>query len=166
MARGWWIWGIVVTLVLLAPSFPALVAAEPTAANPRVEFQEAFGRLKKLMADMTVMQAQYQQPKADKAALEAKFEATKREAEAAGGRLETAAAALLAVEPQDAAAREIASAAMAGALQADDPARGLTMAAALEAADAIDADAALLAATAALVLSRLDEAGTWLDRAV
>jgi len=139
-------------------------AAEPAAADPRREFQEAFGKLKKLMADMTVMQAQYQQPKADKAALEVMFEATKQEAEVAGSRLETAAVALLAVEPQDPAAREIASGAMAARLQADDPDKVLTIAAALEKADALDADAATLAATAAVVLSRLDEAAAWLDK--
>ena len=68
------------------------------------------------MADLTMLQAQYQQPKADKPALEAKFEATKKVAEAAGARLEAAAIALLTADPTNDDAREIATAVMAGAL--------------------------------------------------
>jgi len=117
------------------------------------------------MADLTVLQAQYQQPKADKAALAATFEKTRSEAEAVGGQLEAAAVALLAVAPDDAPAREIASGVMAGALQGDDPGKTLAVAAALEQAGAGDPTTGLLAASAALVLSRLDEAEAWLGKA-
>jgi cyclophilin family peptidyl-prolyl cis-trans isomerase len=135
------------------------------AANPRAEFTDSIGALKKLMADLTVLQARYQQPAADKAAIEAAFDEKKAAAEVAGRRLEAAAVALLATDPDDAAAREIASGVMAGAVQADDPAKALAIAAALDAANAADADTGLLAATAALLLSRLDEAEAWLAKA-
>lgn len=144
---------------------PAADGQAAATANPRAEFDDAFGRLKKLMGDLTVLQAQYQQPKADKAAIEASFEKTRAEAEQVGNRLEAAAVALLAVEPKDPAAREIASGVMAGALQGDDPGKTLAIATALDQAQAADVDTSLLAATAALVLSRLDDAEAWLQKA-
>jgi len=155
------------TVALLFGAAAVVAGGQAPAAAPtaRAEFEEALGRLKKLLGDLTVLQAQYQQPEADKAALEASFERTKQEAEAAGSRLETAAVALLAVDPQDARAREIASGAMAGSLQADDPAKALAIAAAVADVGAADVDASLLAATAAVILSRPDEAEDWLEKA-
>jgi cyclophilin family peptidyl-prolyl cis-trans isomerase len=148
------------------PAAPGPVApAEAVAPAERAEFDEAIAELKKLMADLTVLQAQYQQPKADRAALAARFERKKAEAEGAGKRLEAAAVAVLAVSPDDPGAREIASGVMAGALQADDPEKTLAVAAALDKAGAVDGDTALLAATAAIILSRLDAADAWLERA-
>lgn len=135
------------------------------AADPKAEFDEALGHIKKLMADLTVLQAQYQQPKADKAALEARFEATKKVAEAAGARLEAAAIALLATAPNNDDAREIATAVMAGALETDDPEKLLAVASRLDDAGATDGDSGLLAASAAIILSQLDEAEAWLDKA-
>jgi cyclophilin family peptidyl-prolyl cis-trans isomerase len=157
---------IAAVVVLVAVAGGQGTGEEPkSAAAARAEFEQAFGQLKKLMADLTVLQAQYQQPKADKVALEATFEKTRTEAEAAGGRLEAAAVALLAVAPDDAPAREIASGVMAGSLQADDPGKTLAVAATIDEAGATNADTGLLAASAALVLSRLDEAEAWLDKA-
>jgi cyclophilin family peptidyl-prolyl cis-trans isomerase len=156
---------VVALVAALLACWPAGGQDAAAPADPRAEFAEAFGQLKKLMADLTVLQAQYQQPDADKAALEATFDEKKTAAEAAGRRLEAAAVALLATDPDDPAAREIASGAMAGAVQADDPAKALAVAAALDEAGAADADTAVLAATAALVLSRLDEAEAWTAKA-
>jgi cyclophilin family peptidyl-prolyl cis-trans isomerase len=141
-------------------------ADEPQpAAAVRATFDEAIAEIKKLMADLTVLQAQYQQPKADRAALAAEFERKKAAAEAAGKRLEDAAVAVLAVSPEDPGAREIASGVMAGSLQADDPEKTLAIASALDAGGAVDGDTALLAATAAVILSRLDVADAWLEKA-
>lgn len=72
--------------------------------------------------------------------------------------------AVLAVAPTT-PAREIASGVMAGSLQADDPGKTLVVAAALDKAGAVDGTTALLAATAAAILSRLDEADAWLEKA-
>ena len=167
-----WCRVICVALGLMAGAGPLTAwarqpaAAEPTAATePRAAFAAAIAELKKLMADLTVLQAQYQQPEADRPALEKLFEQKKAAAEVAGKRLEEAAVAVLAVSPDDAAAREIASGVMAGSLQADDPDKTLTVAKALEQAGAVNGDAALLAATAAIVLSRIDEAEAWLEKA-
>ena len=146
---------------------PAAAAAgdAASAAEPRAAFDAAVAEIKKLMADLTVLQAQYQKPDADRPALEKQFEEKKQAAEAAGKRLEDAAVAVLAVAPDDAGAREIASGVMAGSLQADDPGKTLVVAAALDKAGAVDGTTALLAATAAAILSRLDEADAWLEKA-
>jgi len=166
-SRSWqaaWLAGVAV-LVAIAGERGRIQAAEPAPGEPQAVFDQAFGRVKKLMADMTVLQAQYQQPKADKQALEAKFEEAKRDAETAVADLEAAAIGLLAVDADNQDARQVAAGVLAGGLQADDPAKTLEMAAALDEAGATDADTAMLAATAAVVMSRLDEAEAWLERA-
>jgi cyclophilin family peptidyl-prolyl cis-trans isomerase len=149
----------------LAASGGLAEGRQPATPAARAEFDDALGRMKKLMADLTVIQAQYQQPKVDKAALEAKFEATKQRALAAGERLEAAALGVLAIDPADEAALEIATAVVAGGLEADDPARTLAAAETMAAAGAKPADVALMAASAALVLSRPEAVAAWLGRA-
>ncbi len=158
--------GLVAAIVIGEMALPSAAIARQaaTAAEAQAEFDEALGHIKKLMADLTVLQAQYQQPKADKPALEAKFEATKQVAEAAGLRLEAAALALLAADPTSDDAREIVTAVMAGALETDDPEKLLAIATALDDKGAIDGDSGLLAASAAIILSQPD-ADSWLDKA-
>jgi len=158
-------WAAVAAWCLATSGAPALARQAAAAPAARAEFDDALGRMKKLMADLTVLQAQYQQPKADKAALEAKFEATKQEAMAAGARLEAAALGVLSEDPTDAGALEIASAVVAGGLEADDPARALAAADTIDSAGAASTDVALMAASAALVLSRPEAAAAWLARA-
>jgi cyclophilin family peptidyl-prolyl cis-trans isomerase len=144
---------------------PAIAQPAAPAANAKAEFDEAFGRMKKLMADLTVLQAQYQQPKADKAALEARFNAIKKEAMGVGDRLEAAAIGLLAIDPKNEAAREIATAVVAGSLESDDPEKTLATAEAIAAAGAADAEIDLMAASAAMLLSRPEAVAAWLARA-
>jgi len=144
---------------------PAAAGDAASATEPRAAFDAAVAEIKKLMADLTVLQAQYQKPDADRPALEKQFEEKKKAAEAAGKRLEDAAVAVLAVSPDDAGAREIASGVMAGSLQTDDPGKTLVVAALLEKAGAVDGTTALLAATAAAILSRPEEADAWLAKA-
>ncbi len=166
-SRSWqaaWLAGVAM-LVAIAGERGRIQAADHPAGEPQAVFDEAFGRVKKLMADMTVLQAQYQQPEADKQAIAATFEDAKREAGTAVAELEAAAIELLAVDADNQDARQVAAGVLAGGLQADDPAKTLAMAAALDEAGATDADTAMLAATAAVVLSRLDEAEAWLERA-
>ena len=135
------------------------------AGDPKAEFDDAFGRLKKLMADLTVLQAQYQQPKADKPALEAKFNAVKAEAQAAGDRLEAAALGLLAVDPKNQDALQIVKAVVAGSLETDDPDKSLVIASKVADANAADAEISLMAASAAMLLSKLDAVEAWLAKA-
>lgn len=143
---------------------PALADEPATAAAARAEFDEAFGHIKKLMADLTVLQAQYQQPKADKMAVEAKFEATKKEAQTAGERLEAAAIGLLAVEPGNEKAREIVGAVVAAAIESDDLERALATADRLAASGPVDPQISMMAASAAMLLSRPDTTKEWIAR--
>ncbi len=161
-------WMAVMLTAMVVPRCLAIgasaVAEEPAVATAQAEFDEAFGRIKKLMADLTVLQAQYQQPKADKAAVEAKFEATKKEAETAGQRLEAAAISLLAVDPKNDNAREIAAAVIAAALESDDPGKALATAEQLAASGVQDPQIALMAASAAMLLSQPDATAAWIAR--
>ncbi len=138
-------------------------AAEP--ADPKAEFEAASKEMKDLVGELTVLQAQYQQPQADKAAVEAKFEAVKVKAQATSTRLEAAALKLVAIDPKNEPAREICGAVVAGALQSDDPTRALATADMLDKAGAVDADISMMAATAAMILAQPDAAAAWLKKA-
>lgn len=138
-------------------------AAEPT--DPKAEFEAASKEMKDLVGELTVLQAQYQQPQADKAAVEAKFEAVKVKAQATSTRLEAAALKLVAIDPKNESAREICGAVVAGALQSDDPTRALATADMLDKAGAVDADISMMAATAAMILAQPDAAAAWLKKA-
>lgn len=148
-----------------AAEAPTRAAVEAPKAQVQAEFDDAYGHLKKLMGDLTVMQAQYQQPKVDKAALEAKFNQVKAVAQVAGDRLEAAAVNLLAVDPKNDGARQITMAVLAGSLESDDPGKALQVADAIAASGAVTPDVAMIAASAAMLLSDLDGAEAWLAKA-
>ena len=137
--------------------------ADPAAAQ--AEFAAASKEMKDLVGELTVLQAMYQQPKADKAAVEAKFEAIKDKAVGASERLEKAAFALAILDPKNDEAREISGAVVAGALRGDDPRKAVALAEQLDKAGAGGGDVALMAATAAMILSDVDAAQTWLKKA-
>jgi cyclophilin family peptidyl-prolyl cis-trans isomerase len=147
----------------LGPRLAMAQPADPAAA--KAEFDAASKEMKDLIGELTVLQAMYQQPKADKPAVEAKFEAAKRRAQAASERLEKAAFALAVVDPKDTGAREISGAVVAGALQQDDPRKAFALATTLEKAGAADGDVLLMGATAAMILSDTDGAADWLKKA-
>ena len=144
-------------------------AAQPVGAaklaDPKAEFEAASKEMKDLVGELTVLQAMYQQPQADKAAVEAKFEAVKAKAQATSTRLEAAAVNVIAVDPKNAGALEICGAIVAAALQGDDPTRALATADMLDKAGAADSDISMMAATAAMILSQPDAAAAWLKKA-
>ena len=117
------------------------------------------------MGELTVLQAEYQQPKSNKNAVESKFNAMKSRAQAASEQLKTSAFALAMVEPKDEAAREICGAVVAAALESDDPVQALTTAGMLDMAGAASGSVMMMGASAAMLLSRIDEATAWLDKA-
>lgn len=147
---------------LTAP--PAAAAAADKAAA-EAEFAAASKDMKDVVGELTVLQAMYQQPQADRAALEQKFETVKVRAQAAGTRLEKAAIDLAVLDPKNADARDISGAVVAGALQGDDPQKALALATRLDQAEAGGGDVALMAASAAMVLSDVDAAAAWLQKA-
>lgn len=142
----------------------AATAAADT-VKARAEFEAAAKAMKELVAELAVLQAQYHQPKADKAAVEAAFTKTAAQAKETSERLEKAAMTLAIADPSNAEARQMTGAAVAGALRADAPEVALEKATALEQAGVSDGDVFATAAAASLVLSRLDEAAAWLAKA-
>jgi len=159
-----------VAAVLLAAAAVARadVAAPPAAADPaavRAEFEAAAAEMKRVVGEAAILQAKWQQPGADKAAIQKQFAALQIDGQAVGRRLEAAALGLARVDPKHAEARKICGAAVAAALQSDDPVRALTTATAVAEAGAAEPDVLLMAAAAASILSRLDEAQDWLKQA-
>ena len=140
-------------------------AAKPDAAAAKAEFDAAGREFKQLVSDMTVLQAQYHQPQADQDAIEAKFKEASTKAVAASERFEAAALALAVADPKNAEARQISSESLKGAVRADAAEVALEKAAKLDAAGVADGEVCSVAAAAAVVLSRLDEAAAWIAKA-
>jgi cyclophilin family peptidyl-prolyl cis-trans isomerase len=163
---------------LVAASLAALVAApaaaQPAAAKPasrpepaavKAEFDTARAAWDKILGEIAVLEAKYRQPGADKQAVAADYEKKVAEVRAAADRLEQAALAVVTVEPKNPQAREICGAVVASAIQNDDPDRGLAVATKLAESGAADDGISFMAATAAMILSRPDDAAAWLAKA-
>jgi cyclophilin family peptidyl-prolyl cis-trans isomerase len=139
--------------------------AKPDAAAAKAEFDTAGRELKELVSDMTVLQAQYHQPKADRDAIEARFKEASTKAVAASERFEAAALALAVADPSNAEAKQVTGEAIKGAVRADAPEVALEKASKLQEAGVADGDTCLVAATAAIIASQLDAATDWLEQA-
>ena len=137
--------------------------ADPAAA--RAEFAAAMAEMKRIVGQAAVLEAKWNQPDADRPSLAGKFKALQAEGRPVGRRLESAALALLEVDPGDADARKVCLHAVLEGIRGDDPHRALVVAAALDKAGAAQGDVLPIAATSALILSRLDEAEAWLAKA-
>jgi len=161
----------------LLAAFATLVFALPAAAQAPVvetkldpaqakdEMAAAAKTLKECVAELTVLQAKYHQPKADQAAIEKKFNEVQLQARAASEKLETAAFAVAMTDPKNAQARDITGAVMAAALKTDDPKRALTLAAMLDKAGAAGEGVLMMAASAAMLTSDLDATEAYLKKA-
>jgi cyclophilin family peptidyl-prolyl cis-trans isomerase len=142
------------------------VEAKIDPAKAKAEFDAASKAMRDLVARLTTLQAEYQKPGSDKAKIEGEFNAEQAKGKGLSDALETSAVALVMVKPDDVEAREVATAVIAGSLDADDPLKALKLAELLDGAKAGSVDVSLLAATACLGVSRLDEADAWLAKAV
>ncbi len=138
-------------------------AADPAAA--RAEFAAAMAEMKRIVGEAAVLEAKWNRPDADRPGLARKFAALEAEGRPVGQRLQAAALALVKVEPGEAEARKVCLLAVLEAIRGDDPQRALDVAAALDGGAAANGDVFPIAATAALILSRLDEAEAWLAKA-
>jgi cyclophilin family peptidyl-prolyl cis-trans isomerase len=161
----------VVALWLLATTsvcFSQVAAVETHSHDPakaKAEFEAARRQEKDLIAELTLLQAEYHQPGADQKAVAAKFEVARDKIPATKERLETAAFALAMADAKNPAARELCGAIIASRLQVDDAVDAVKLANILDKAGAADGNIDMMAAAAAMVLSRLDEAGEWLTKA-
>lgn len=138
-------------------------SAEVDAAKAR--FAQAQQDLKRLIAELSALQAEYQQPGADRVAIEAKFRAARDEARTAANSLETSATVVLVAEPENATALQIVNDALQVAMATDDPLRVLELAELVADAGIDDGQILLTGATAAMMTSDLDAAARFLKEA-
>jgi cyclophilin family peptidyl-prolyl cis-trans isomerase len=157
-------WVTAAMVLVCAGQLPAAPPAAETAAA-RTEFDAASAELRKLFAELSALQSQYHLPDADKPAIEAKYGDLAPQAAAASIRLENAALALAIVDPTAAEARKISAESVGGAMKADAPEVALDKATKLDAAGVAGMETLLMAAQAAMALSRPDEAAAWLAKA-
>jgi len=141
-------------------------APAPTdAAAAKAEMAAASKELKDHVAELTVLQAKYQQPRADQAAIERKFNEVQVLARAASEKLEKAAFAVAASDPTNEQAREITGAVVAAALRSDDPRRALALVQTLDKAGAAKEGILMMGASAAVITSDLDACAALLKKA-
>jgi cyclophilin family peptidyl-prolyl cis-trans isomerase len=157
-------WVVAVTSVCLA-QVPAVESQTPDPATAKAEFEAARKQEKDLITELTLLQAEFQQPAADKKAVAAKFESARDRIPATKDRLEAAAFAMALADSTNASARELCGLVIASRLQVDDATEALRLATLLDKAGAADGKVDMMAAAAAMVLSQLDEAATWLTKA-
>jgi len=134
-------------------------------AKAKEQMAAASKALKDHVAELTVLQAKYHQPKADQAAIEKRFNEVQVAARAASEKLEAAAFVVAQADPKNAQAREITGAVVAAALRGDDPKRALALAETLDKAGAAGEGVLMMAASAAMLASDLDGTDAWLKKA-
>jgi cyclophilin family peptidyl-prolyl cis-trans isomerase len=152
---------VLVATVTVASGQPAA-----TGADARAAFEAATSAMKELVGELAVLQAKYNQPGADKKAIEARFNETAVKAQAASERLEQTAFGMIEADPRNAEAREICGAVAASALQNDDPLRAVAAIERLDAVGATDATTLLMAASAAALAAPQADPAAWLAKAV
>lgn len=136
-----------------------------TATGAKQSFAKAQQELKRLIGELAALQAEYQQPGANKQQIEARFNAARDEARAAAASLETSAMALVQAEPDNEAAIQVVRDVIQGAMASDDPQRVLAVAETLRDGGAADAPILLAGATAAMTMSKLEEAAEFVKAA-
>ena len=152
------------------------VTAEPSAQTKKEEtslsseqtnsnFSQAQEDLKKLVGELTSLQAEYQQPNADKTSIENKFNATRDKAREAALALERSASAAVLANPDNDDACAVVKDVLQSAMQADDPQKALSLVKTLDDAGKTNEELLLTGATAAMITSELDMAEKFLKAA-
>jgi cyclophilin family peptidyl-prolyl cis-trans isomerase len=172
-------------VLAILPLLPAIVSAQPAAppaaakppaeagvpgaaakaADPKAAFEAVSAEMKEIVGELAVLEAKYQQPGADKPAIEASFRELVTRGRAVGRKLEEAALAAAAVDPKNADAVGICGAVAANALQGDNPTRALAVVSQLADGGVADPAIMLIGASAAILLTQPEEAERWLARA-
>ena len=159
----------------LTSNLPQLVAESPaqtkkgeTNVPPQQtdsDFVQAQEELKKLVGELTELQAEYQQPNADKVSIENKFNTTRDNARKAALALEQSASAAVLANPENADACAVVRDVLQSALQADNPKKTLSLVQTLDDAGKANEELLLTGATAAMITSELDLAEKFLKAA-
>lgn len=143
----------------VAADVPAAVNDSATpSSDAKQNFTKAQQELKRLIGELAALQAEYQQPGADKQRIEARFNAARDEARLAAASLETSATAVVLAEPNNEAAVQVVRDVIQGAMASDDARKALAVTETLRKAGAADGPTLLAGATAAMTVSKLDEA--------
>jgi cyclophilin family peptidyl-prolyl cis-trans isomerase len=143
----------------------SLPEADPSLAIADANFNTAQEELKKLVGELTVLQAEYQQPDADKTAIESSFNATRDKARTAALALEKTAAAAVLSNPENAEACAVVRDVLKSAMQADDPRTAVSLTETLSKVGKADEEILLAGATAAMITSELELAEKFLSAA-
>lgn len=158
------VWFVAATGVCLA-QVPEVETHTHDPVKAKAEFEAARQQEKELISELTLLQAEFQQPTSDRRAISAKFEAARERIPATKERLESAAFALALADSKNPSARELCGVVIAARLKADDPTQAIRLAHVLDKAGASDGKIDMMAAAAAMVISQLDEAAAWLTKA-
>ncbi len=142
-----------------------LPEADSSLAIAEANFNTAQEELKKLVGELTVLQAEYQQPDADKIAIENSFNATRDKARTAALALEKTAAAAVLSNPENAEACAVVRDVLKAAMQADDPRTAVSLTETLSNAGKADEEILLTGAAAAMITSELEVAEKFLSAA-
>jgi cyclophilin family peptidyl-prolyl cis-trans isomerase len=166
---------LLAVLFLHSTQAPTAVAESPveretdgtdsSIALAEANFSAAQEQLKKLVGELTVLQAEYQQPDADKTAIENKFNATRNQARTAALTLERTAAAAVLSNPENTEACAVVRDVLKSAMQADDPRTVVSLTATLHEVGKADKEILLTGATAAMITSELELAEKFLKAA-
>ena len=166
---------LLAVLFLHSTQAPTAVAESPverktdrtdsSIALAETNFSTAQEQLKKLVGELTVLQAEYQQPDADKTAIENKFNATRNQARTAALTLERTAAVAVLSNPENTEACAVVRDVLKSAMQADDPRTVVSLTATLHEVGKADEEILLTGATAAMITSELELAEKFLKAA-
>ena len=129
------------------------------------DFIQAQEELKKLVGELTALQAEYQQPNADKISIENKFNTTRDNARKAALALEQSASAAVLANPENTEACAVVRDVLQSALQADNQKKTLSLVQTLDDAGKANEELLLTGATAAMITSELDLAEKFLKAA-
>ena len=156
-------------------NLPQLIAEPPAQAKKGetsvshkqtdADFIQAQEELKKLVGELTTLQAEYQQPNADKISIENKFNTTRDNARKVALALEQSASAAVLANPENADACAVVRDVLQSALQADNPKKTLSLVQILDDAGKANEELLLTGATAAMITSELDLAEKFLRAA-
>ncbi len=132
----------------------------------RAEFEAAMEGWKEILAELTVLQAEYQKPGSDKRVIAASYDEFRAKAAVADKRLQQAAMAFTKADPEAPEPRKVIGANVAVLLGRDRPREALAMVELLENTGGCGPDVLLIGATAALICSKVDESEALVEKAI
>lgn len=146
------------------PAAEAVEKIDPQTA--KAEFEAAMEAWKEILAELTVLQAEYQKPGSDKRVIAASYDEFRAKAAVADERLQRAAMAFTTADPEAPEPRKVIGSNVAVLLSRDRPREALEMVELLEKTGGCGPDVLLIGATAALICSKVDESEAMVEKAI